>query len=248
MSATIERITLQDAKSADKLQRESIRLHQKRYRFACRWARNARVLDIACGCGYGSAMLKKAGAREVVGIDIAPEAVAEARELYAKPGITFAQADYRELKNPSKRKDLAPLFDEPFDLIVSLETIEHLPDPDDFADTVLRHLKRGGVFTGSVPVTPSMDANPYHLQDFSPMGFRRFLKRHGLKPMRMIRQRQPYNPLTVRSQMVSNDRTDIRRSLGKYYVQHPSKFFLRIYATFRFGFVNLYDVIASKKL
>ena len=53
--------------------------HFARYAFAARLARQKRVLDIACGSGYGSAELAKV-ARSVTGIDVSEEAVAHAEE------------------------------------------------------------------------------------------------------------------------------------------------------------------------
>src|SRR5436305_1525474 len=44
--------------------------HRCRYRFALPYARGARVLDIACGTGFGAAMLAEAGARSVCGVDL----------------------------------------------------------------------------------------------------------------------------------------------------------------------------------
>src|SRR5688572_17038072 len=56
--------------------------HVYRYRFAASYAPGRRVLDIACGEGYGSAALLKAGAASVIGVDISAEAVAHARRKY----------------------------------------------------------------------------------------------------------------------------------------------------------------------
>src|SRR6266576_1247061 len=56
--------------------------HIYRYRFATRYVRNKRVLDIACGEGYGSFGLLRAGSASVVGVDISEEACANARQKY----------------------------------------------------------------------------------------------------------------------------------------------------------------------
>ena len=44
--------------------------HLERYRFARGFADGRRVLDIACGAGYGSQMLAEAGAETVTGVDL----------------------------------------------------------------------------------------------------------------------------------------------------------------------------------
>src|SRR3546814_2694630 len=76
-----------------------------------------RVLDAACGEGFGSALLARAGAHSVLGVDIADSAITHARSRYgAQPVLSFARADVCAL-------DAFP--DNSFDLIVSFETLEH---------------------------------------------------------------------------------------------------------------------------
>ena len=55
--------------------------HWHRYHFASRWAAGQRVLDVACGEGYGCALLART-AREVTGVDVSAAAVAHARAQY----------------------------------------------------------------------------------------------------------------------------------------------------------------------
>ena len=65
--------------------------HVERYRFAAKYVGGKDVLDVACGEGYGSAGLLKAGAKSLVGVDVASgEAAAHARAKYgidAKTGL-----------------------------------------------------------------------------------------------------------------------------------------------------------------
>lgn len=79
-----------------------------------------KVLDIACGIGYGSNIMSKAG-HEVVGMDIDAEAIDYARKHYSHPRARFA------------RQDASQVFvaddNNLFDVAVSLETIEHIKDP-----------------------------------------------------------------------------------------------------------------------
>ena len=56
--------------------------HWHRYAFARRLAAGRRVLDAACGEGYGSAMLSEVAA-DVVGVDLDEAAVVHARSRYA---------------------------------------------------------------------------------------------------------------------------------------------------------------------
>ena len=71
--------------------------HWHRYHFAARWAAGKRVLDVACGEGYGSAFLARSAAY-VAGVDVSPQAIAHAERTYAKPGVVeFVQASCTRL-------------------------------------------------------------------------------------------------------------------------------------------------------
>ena len=89
--------------------------HLERYVFAGTRTKG-RVLDAACGCGYGGHVLKTAGC-EVVGIDIEPDAIEYAKKYW--PGAEYFEFD---LNRDS-------LLDE-FDCVVSFETLEHLSNPE----------------------------------------------------------------------------------------------------------------------
>jgi SAM-dependent methyltransferase len=82
-----------------------------------------RVIDMACGEGYGADLLARA-ARSVVGVDANPEAHEHARLRYRRPQLRFA-------------RELVETFSEPADVVVFLQTIEHLQDPG----AVLAHFR-----------------------------------------------------------------------------------------------------------
>ena len=63
--------------------------HEQRYQFFADRYADLDVLDAACGIGYGSAIIARAGAKSVTGIDIAPEAVSYAQEHYARSNTEF---------------------------------------------------------------------------------------------------------------------------------------------------------------
>ena len=132
--------------------------HVERYRFASDWVRNKDVLDIACGEGYGSAALAKAGARSVIGVDIAQEAVEHARLRY--------QIDAR-----LGSAENIPVESSSVDLVVSFETIEHVVNPELFLNECVRVLRPDGVLVMSTPnlemyreVAPN---NPFHCSEMS---------------------------------------------------------------------------------
>ena len=136
--------------------------HLARYALASTFVRpRDRVLDAACGLGYGAAMLTEATlAESVVGIDSSPGAIEYARSAY---GVS-ATFECRDVAN------LASMPAGSLDLIVSFETVEHIKDPDSFLRESFRLLTPGGRFICSIPnrwVDESgRDPNPYHLHEF----------------------------------------------------------------------------------
>jgi hypothetical protein len=98
-----------------------------------------RVIDMACGEGYGSDLLASSAA-SVVGVDANPEAHEHARLRYQRSNLRFA-------------RDLVETFAEPADAVVFLQTIEHLQDPG----AVLEHFRSlvAADEDGSVPASPT---------------------------------------------------------------------------------------------
>ena len=139
--------------------RESGYSHLQRYLFA-RERAHGRVLDVACGVGYGSYILGTS-AEAVVGVDVAPAAVAEARAQHTRPNVSFHLGPLESL----------PADTPPFAAAVSLETIEHVPDPRGFLGELHRRLQAGGLLVLSAPNvfqhtrgTPPVP-NPFHLHE-----------------------------------------------------------------------------------
>lgn len=116
--------------------------HYHRYAFALPLARGRRVLDAACGEGYGSALLA-AEATGVLGVDISADVVAHARARYAgSEHLQFEAADCTSLEH---------LADGSFDLIVSFETLEHVQAQERMLDGFARLLAPGGLLLVSTP-------------------------------------------------------------------------------------------------
>jgi SAM-dependent methyltransferase len=114
--------------------------HLQRYNFALRSARGKSVLDLACGPGFGSYVLARNGASDVTGVDISAEAITYAEGHYRAANLTFLKADGQTFNAPR-----------PYDLAVSFETIEHVPDPAMMVQTLARNLVPGGLLLLSAP-------------------------------------------------------------------------------------------------
>lgn len=136
--------------------------HVHRYAFARALVQGKRVLDAACGEGYGSALLAPAAA-SVTGVDIDADTIAHARERYQAVGnLAFVSGSVAAL----------PLADASIDVVVSFETIEHLPadlQPRMLAEFA-RVLAPGGCIVLSAPNRVEYSdkrgyANPFHLHE-----------------------------------------------------------------------------------
>lgn len=226
-AVSIERLVPSELSVSDDTGAETLRIHMERYQFASRFARQGRVLDCACGVGYGTHFLAAEGDAELLGVDIDQAA------------INYAQANYVADQVRFLCGDAATLTEGPFDTIVSLETIEHVPDPDKLIDNFGRLLKPGGTLVASVPVTPSTDVNPYHLHDFTSRSFRKLFTGRGFREVDHLAQRQPYNPLRIAT---GNEErlSDMRQNLIGYYLRNPSAALMRLRTTVMDGFCNKY--------
>jgi len=115
--------------------------HLHRYAWCARLVENKDVLDIACGEGYGSAMLAK-HARSVNGVDIADSAIQHARKTYHDiRGLEFKVGDAAQI----------PLDDDSVDVVVSFETIEHHDRHREMISEIRRVLRRDGLLIISSP-------------------------------------------------------------------------------------------------
>lgn len=236
-SFDMERI-IPDLLSTDiPLEKETLELHLARYRFAAKFVAGRSVLDMACGVGYGSALLRAGGAASVIGVDLSAQAIAYASAHYAAEGISFVHADAMTFE-PGRTLDVA----------VSLETIEHLPDAVGFVERLVRLVGDGGTIVASVPVTLSTDVNPYHVHDFSPRQFRDFFTSRGLRVIEELHQSQPFSPLGVlKAKKGSHRNYGLRKGLPLYYARHPGMLARRLATTLANGFCNKYLVVAAQK-
>jgi 2-polyprenyl-3-methyl-5-hydroxy-6-metoxy-1,4-benzoquinol methylase len=148
-------------------------IHEARYRFALGYVSGDRLLDVACGTGYGLPILLGA-VKCVVGVDVdLPALVSATRELGGLNGSVVAANGC-----------CLPFNNDAFDAITSFETIEHLQDRTTFVRELVRVLAPTGVCIFSTPnaiytrPVNGKPRNPYHVYEYSPSEFRAFLAKH----------------------------------------------------------------------
>jgi 2-polyprenyl-3-methyl-5-hydroxy-6-metoxy-1,4-benzoquinol methylase len=131
-----------------------------------------RVIDMACGEGYGSDALASVAA-SVVGVDANPEAHEHARLRYRRANLRFA-------------RELVDAFAEQADAVVFLQTIEHMREPG----VTLEHFRSlvapsgGSVFVSTpnvltlAPKGAARSDNPWHVHEYRPEEFERLCREH----------------------------------------------------------------------
>lgn len=136
--------------------------HRQRYDFFANRCAGKRILDAACGVGYGSHLIAESGAESVVGIDVSDDAITTAKRTFSHPRVEFVQNDIHLWENEGL----------PFEVILSFETIEHVSSPGEFLDGLCSQLAPGGLLICSSPniLTHSRHPrsptdNPHHLSE-----------------------------------------------------------------------------------
>lgn len=114
--------------------------HLHRYAVAQEYVVDKRVLDIACGEGYGASILSEKAAF-VSGVDVDIEVINRAKVKYQKQNLEFLQGDACKI----------PFEDDYFDLVVSFETIEHHDKHEEMLTELKRVLKSSGIIIISTP-------------------------------------------------------------------------------------------------
>jgi len=142
------------------------RRHLAVYEWIAQRVRGMRVVDLACGEGYGSDVLAGTAA-EVVGIDANPEAHEHARLRYARPNLRF-------------ERSLVEDFHGPCDAVVFLQTIEHIHDPGALCERLaaaapVAYISTPNRLTLAPPGALKSD-NPWHLREYTLAEYRALLE------------------------------------------------------------------------
>jgi len=145
--------------------------HIARYKFAQSYVVNKTVLDVACGTGYGTALLSQQ-AKTVVGVDISDKAIELAKRKHQTQNSVFVLSEAINFLKTTHG----------FDVICSFETIEHIEDYLTFLQLVHSRLNLGGTLIISSPnkefgeLLLSGPVSSYHCQEFKTEEMRDMLK------------------------------------------------------------------------
>lgn len=147
--------------------------HIQRYRSVLQLVKGKKVLDIACGEGYGTEILS-AEAEEMIGIDIDAGSVQRAKNKYQKENLTYLVGDITAI----------PVSDHSIDIVVSFETIEHVEEiqQQQFLIEIKRVLKPEGILIISTPNKAIYSdrhqyQNKWHKKEFYKEEFQKFLQK-----------------------------------------------------------------------
>ncbi len=134
-------------------QKIRIQRHVERYALLRQFAKGV-VCDAACGCGYGSYLLStNPDVQFAIGVDLNSDIINFASKEYESEKVKFYQADISEWVSSKK-----------IDMLISVETIEHIPDKHTLAQFCDRNSIDHVILT--YPSKKTTHYNPYHLYDF----------------------------------------------------------------------------------
>ncbi len=140
--------------------------HVARYKFASRYVRGKKVLDISCGTGYGSRILCDSEIVKTTGVDISSEAIDFAQTHYQIKGLEFKVGNILDINFPKNY----------FDVITCFETVEHVQNQEKAFMELKRVLKPTGLLIISSPnrklTSPGRSINdhpdnPFHVKEYS---------------------------------------------------------------------------------
>lgn len=220
MPSMTERVYPDEMDSSRPIQGVIREVFLRRYGLARDWLREhfgprpIEILDVACGSGFGSAILAELG--RVLGLDVDAESVQYAREHYQGPNTEFRIGDAND---PQFLRGLGR-----FDAVVSSGTIEHLADPAAFLGWIREALRPGGACVLCFPSTLTMDwAAPHHKRDISPRQARELFARCGLQVRHDLIEGHRLRLRDLRAEVRANPELPVPplRRWVLYYLAHP---------------------------
>jgi SAM-dependent methyltransferase len=145
------------------------RRHLAVYEWIAERCWDLRVVDLACGEGYGADVIAREGAADVIGVDANPEAFEHARSRYRRDNLSF-------------ERGLVEDFDTERDAVVFLQTIEHIHEPGRLLDRIaevapVAYISTPNRLTLAPPGAEKSD-NPWHLREYDVGQYRELLEPH----------------------------------------------------------------------
>jgi SAM-dependent methyltransferase len=144
------------------------RRHVAVYEWIAEQCAGMRVVDLACGEGYGSDLLARSAA-EVTGVDANPEAFEHARARYRRRNLQF-------------QRGLVEDFDQEVDAVVFLQTIEHIHEPGALLERISQIAPAAYISTPNrltlAPPGAEKSDNPWHLREYDARQYRDLLEPH----------------------------------------------------------------------
>jgi 2-polyprenyl-3-methyl-5-hydroxy-6-metoxy-1,4-benzoquinol methylase len=171
---------------------QTVAHHLSRYKFVANKfpTRKPKVaLDLACGTGYGTEILRKAG-YDSLGVDINKKAIEFAQKTYLS--CKFLLESIQDFKFGK------------YDLVVFFESLEHINRKDALftLKKIKLSLKKGGIFIVSVSREPSQGHKVFHKSEWSHKDLLNTLKKY-FKHIKMIGQ--DWDTATISSKNVRNN-------------------------------------------
>ena len=196
--------------------------HAEKYYFAAIFVEKKRVLDVGCGAGFGSEILRKEGkASSVAGIDIDKKTTELARKEYGQDGLEFVCCSFDEMTGAGL-----------FDAVVCINTLEYIPDTKYLLACLKKLLSGGGELIISFHITPTTDFNPFTFHDFSRKRVYRLLKKEGFRIEHEFLQVKHFGAGQavdlMRKKTAEDDSAGKPRSLLLYFLAHPLKALKRV--------------------
>lgn len=143
--------------------------HLKFYQFTAQFVNKKIAVDLGCGSGYGCEVLKKAGAKEVYGIDASKHSIAYAKSKFGK----YAQFSVQNIT------DLKEYADNMFDVSVSSEVLEHIKEyqmEGITLDEIKRVTKPGGLIIIGTPNNEIVEDHGFSYEEINNLFKKRFSK------------------------------------------------------------------------
>jgi len=146
--------------------------HRFAYEYVQQFVENKTVVDVGCGTGYGCIILAEK-AKMVYGIDYDKEVVTYCKQKYTAPNIKYIEMDANSLD-----------LDRQFDIAVTFQVIEHMPNLNTFVEQLKQIVKPNGVIFISTPNVRQRhrdkETNPFHFNEMNYSQFQNLLSYYFL--------------------------------------------------------------------